>query len=290
VRVLRRHFVVLEARGGLIREVGAVALRQIDGHEYMTRARERARSAGVVRQRSPLRLHALIRSGIRLGLLPSMAQLVEGQLIDAYATSRNAVRETMSLLAEEGLVSRSPGRGTVVAGMIHELALEDISPRRGSLSDTGRGGQHEYSNVEIETACIPLTPLLRNRLRTKQPWVWVTEWLTLRGGEPLLVYINYSLGSSARELGTDEASDGLQAIFRRTYGAELARIDTTVESVTCDERTGRALGVEPGSPLLFRERVMIDVDGVPRECNHTFFPGGKVSLRAVTEVDPGPAA
>jgi len=267
----------------------AVALGRIGGHEYMTLVRERARSAGVVRQQSPLRLHALLRSGIRLGLLPSMARLVEGQLVDAYATSRNAVRETMALLAEEGLVSRRPGRGTVVAGMIYELALEDISPRRGSLSDTGRGGQHEYSNIEIETTCIPLTPSLRNRLSTNQPSVWLTEWLILRGGEPICVYINYSLGGSARELSTDEASGGLEAIFRRTYGDELARIDTAVESVTCDERTGRALGVEPGSPLLFRERVMIDTNGRPRECNHTFFPGAKVSLRAVTEVGPVPA-
>ncbi|MCI2422614.1 GntR family transcriptional regulator [Saccharopolyspora sp. K220] len=257
-----------------------MTLGRIDEHEYMARVRERARSAGTVRQRSSLRLHGLIRSAIRLGLLPSRHQLSEGQLIDAYATSRNAVREAMSLLAEEGLVSRRPRRGTVIVGMIRELALEDMSPRRGSLADFDN--PDDFENIEVETTRIPITPLLQNRLRTNVSSVWLTEWITLRGGEPFCIYINYSLGDSARELGTDSSSDGLQAIFRRTYGCELRRIDTTVETLTCDERTGRALRVEPGSPLLFRERLMIDADGNPRECNHTFFPGAKVSLRTTT--------
>jgi GntR family transcriptional regulator len=264
-----------------------MSLKRIDEHEYMSRVRERARSAGTVRQQSSLRLHGLIRSGIRLGLIPSRGQLVEGQLVDTYATSRNAVREAMSLLADEGLVTRRPGRGTVIVGMIHELALEDISPHRGSLTGTDFDNQDDYENIEIETAHIPITPLLRKRLRTAETAVWLTEWLMLRGGEPFCIYINYSLGDSARELGTEPASDGVQAIFRRTYGCELGWIDTTVESLTCDERTGRALMVEPGSPLLFRERLMIDSDGHPRECNHTFFPAAKVSLRAVTAVTPG---
>ncbi|MCI2415905.1 GntR family transcriptional regulator [Saccharopolyspora sp. K220] len=257
----------------------------IDEREYMAKARERARSAGVVRQRSSLRLHGLIRSGIRLGLLPHRGQLVEGQLVDDYATSRNAAREAMSLLAEEGLVTRRPGYGTVVVGMIRELALEDISAQRGSATGAAVDNPHEYQNIEIETARIPITPLLRNRLRTNESTVWVTEWMTLRDGEPFCIYINYSLGNSARQLGTDAASDGLLAIFRRTYGRALGRIDTTVESLTCDARTGRALRVEAGSPLLFRERLMVDVDGNPRECNHTFFAGAKVSLRSVTTID-----
>jgi DNA-binding GntR family transcriptional regulator len=193
----------------------------------------------------------------------------------------------MSLLADEGLVTRRPGRGTVIVGIIRELALEDISPNRGSLTGADFDNQDTYQSIEVETAQIPITPLLRKRLRTTETYVWLTEWLMLRDGEPLCIFINYSLGDSARELSINPASDGVQAIFRRTYGCELGWIDTTVESLTCDERTGRALMVEPGSPLLFRERLMIDSNGQPRECNHTFFPAAKVSLRAVTAVTPG---
>jgi GntR family transcriptional regulator len=257
----------------------------MSAQEYMLRARERAR--GRVRQQSSLRLHGLIRSGIRLGLLPSREQLVEDELVDAYATTRNAVRKAMSLLADEGLVTRRPGRGTVVTGMIHELALEDISPRRGSQSEMDFHNLDDYQNILVESISIPIVPLLQSRLRTSESCVGVTEWIMLRAGEPFCVYINYSLGDSARELSTDASSDGLQAIFRRTYGCELGRIDTTVESLTCDERTGRVLRVNPGSALLFRERLLIDVDGIPRECNHTFFAGAKVSLRTSTTFAPG---
>jgi GntR family transcriptional regulator len=253
--------------------------------EYMARMRQRASSGARVRQRSPLRLHGLIRSGIRLGLLPCREQLVEDQLVQAYATSRNAVREAMSLLAEEGLVTRSPRHGTVVVGGIAEMALEDISPQRGSLPAPATGFQNpdDFQNTMLEIARIPITPLLRARLQTSEQAVWVAEWITLRAGEPLAIFTNYWLGAGVqRELGTDALSEGLEATFLRTYGRPLGRIDTSVESVMCDERTGRVLRIEPGSPLLFRERLLMDVDGLPREYNHTFFAGNKVALRTTT--------
>ena len=265
--------------------------------EYMARMRQRARSAARVRQRSPLRLHGLLRSGIRLGLVPRREQLVEDQLVQAYATSRNAVREAMGLLAEEGLVTRSPRHGTVVVGGIAEMALEDISPQRGTLPSPANGFQNPggYHNTMLEIARIPTTPLLREQLQTGEPGVWMAEWIAHRKGEPLAIFTNYWLGAGVqRELGTEASSDGLEASFLHTYGRALGRIDTSVESVMCDERTGRALRVEPGSPLLFRERLLVDVDGVPREYNHTFFPGSRVALRTTTvsaacaaRADPG---
>lgn len=253
-----------------------MSVRRISRREYMAKARER--SAGTVRQRSPLRLHGLIRSGIRLGLLSSREQLVENHLVDVYSTSRNAVREAMSVLADEGLVARSPGRGTVVVGRIHELAMDDFSREQDS--------DHEYVSILIEQARVPVTPLLRQRLRTDGPSVWLAEWLTLRDGEPLCIGTRYSLGCRMRELGTDASAPDLPVRFRSAYGRELGQIRTTVESLTCDERTGRVLGVEPGSPLLLRERLLLDSDGVPWEWNHTFFPGARVSLRTVTDVAP----
>ncbi|OLT10401.1 hypothetical protein BJF78_28875 [Pseudonocardia sp. CNS-139] len=192
--------------------------------------------------------------------MPRREQLVEEQLVQAYATSRNAVREAMSLLADEGLVTRSPRHGTVVVGGIAEMALDDISPQRGSLPEPESGFRNpgDYQNTMLECARIPVTPLLQLRLRTAQQAVWMAEWMTLRAGEPVAIFTNYWLEGERRELGTESSSPGLEASFLRSYGRPLGRIDTSVESVMCDERTGRILGVDPGAPLLFRERLLSD--------------------------------
>lgn len=56
-----------------------------------------------------------LRQLILSGRLQPNAALKEAQIASAFRTSRNTVRETLSLLAQEGIVQRSRYRGAVVA-------------------------------------------------------------------------------------------------------------------------------------------------------------------------------
>lgn len=62
-------------------------------------------------------LYSQIRSSIEKGEVPAGARLPTERLLSTqYRVARNTVRKTMTRLMEEGLIERTVGRGTFVAG------------------------------------------------------------------------------------------------------------------------------------------------------------------------------
>ena len=123
---------------------------------------EAARKARLAEKRglqtSSRRAHDLLRSGIRMGLMPRDALLAEHELVEQLATSRNAVREALQLLANEQLVERSPRTGTRLIGSIMELPIDQFLP----LVAEGGGARIEVR--VLETRIVPATPVLASRL------------------------------------------------------------------------------------------------------------------------------
>lgn len=234
--------------------------------------RGRARENDSARQRSPLRLHAQIRSGIRLGVLETKDRLDEDQLIKTYSTSRNSVRTALALLAEEGVVSRGPRHGTVVARKI-----EDIRVDNGIAWSPEENSRHVLT--PIGSTLIPTTPLIRRLLQTQSSTVQVNQWVDCRDGEPFLIYIKYVVGDgAARPLSVMPPYQSFESLFEQAHGAPLARIDTSIQSVSSDERTARLLNVTPGSSLLLKERLLWDATGTPREFSHTYYIASRAAM------------
>ncbi|MDF2442294.1 MAG: GntR family transcriptional regulator, partial [Subtercola sp.] len=136
------------------------------------------------RQTSALRLYGLLRSAIRHGHIAQLEHLVEDRLIIDYKMSRNAVRRALSLLAEDGLVSRGPRHGTVVVGSIASLVLDD--PR-------GEDPEHvnSYTIVVVEQGEVPTNPLLAEKLATTSDTLHMVERICYRFGQPYCVHTTY---------------------------------------------------------------------------------------------------
>ena len=244
-------------------------------------AARRARQTDTTRQTSALRLYGLLRSSIRQGHIPHLTHLVEDQLVIDYKMSRNAVRRALSLLAEDGLVSRGPRHGTVVVGAIASLALDD--PRG---EDPERVAS--YNIVTNEEGAVPVTALLAEKLQTDADTIHMCERICYRFGQPYSVHTTYwhTLGSTIRPSITDFPGRGFHELFADFYGVELGRVDYSVESVTCDETTARALDVELGTALIFLERVQIDVNGRPLEYSHTLYIASRIALTFSSDFVP----
>jgi GntR family transcriptional regulator len=225
----------------------------------------------------------MIRAGIRQGLVGASEQLVEGDLVKSYATSRNAVREAMGLLADEGLVTRTPRYGTVVVGSIARVSLI-----------TGQawwedGDKETFESVRLDSIALPMTTMLRTLLDSAAASVNLIEWLLRRDGAPFCVYTNYwTGGSTPRRPINEHSTDDFSELFEDYYGVGLGTIDLNVEAVMCDARMAKVLDLEPGEPVLFRERLLTDTDGVPREYSHAYWPGTKVSLHLSTRAHGTP--
>ena len=240
----------------------------------MTRAR--APESDDIRQRSPLRLHAQIRSGIRRGVVGASDRLDEDSMVRTYSTSRNAVRAALALLAEEGIVSRERRHGTIVMD-----SIEDIQIGTGNGWNTDETFRHAMTNLGSST--IPTTPLIAGLLRTSEDTVRVTQFVDFRDGVPFLIYINYAAMSGGDRQYTSECpSESFEVLFERAYKSPLARIDCSVQAVSSDERTARLLNVAPGTALMLKERLLVDATGTPREFSHTYYIASRVALTTTT--------
>lgn len=70
----------------------------------------------------PMPIDEVLRMGIRLGIIPGGAKLVQGSLASAFDVSRIPVREALRTLAAEGLVAMEEGRSARVIA----LSFEDV--------------------------------------------------------------------------------------------------------------------------------------------------------------------
>lgn len=220
-------------------------------------------------QRSPRRVHDLIRAAIRAGEFRAGDKLDENVLIQKYSSSRNAVREALQLLTEERLLTRSPREGTTVAAVLVELPLDDL---------IGKGLADQMTIDRLSDQRVPSTPSIRAKLRTDAPEVGAIEHLFMLHGEPIGVLINYYHAEVVQPLGWDGCPD-ITTCFEEVYGVPLGWIDTSMDAQLCEPRTMRLLGLTERLPVLVREQITYDINGRPHGLHYSHFLTDLISFR-----------
>ncbi|GAA4675611.1 GntR family transcriptional regulator [Frondihabitans cladoniiphilus] len=244
--------------------------------EFRRASRERAQLEHNIRERSPLRLHAQIRTGIRSGAVAANERLDEDELVKKYSISRNSVRAALALLASEGIVSRSPRRGTVVIEQI-----EDIPIGNGVGWNMDDGGRHV--STSLGSSIVPTPPMIADLLATECATVRVNQLIDYRDGVPFMLHIRYLPGDAPRRVFTgEEPTESFEQLFETAYGSALARVDCSIQAVSSDERTARLLEVPAGSALLLKERLLWDATGQARELSHSYYIASRAALSTTT--------
>jgi DNA-binding GntR family transcriptional regulator len=224
--------------------------------------------AGRNLQVSPRRVYSLLRSSIREGALNIDEHLVEEILIRTMATSRNAVREALQMLAADGLVVRRPRIGTAVVGRITALDLVDLALDR------------EIEIVLSDRQTVPSTSYMRERLQTNAEKLLMTEALMYANGEPIALSVDYvEAGMDARFPDWTRVNGlGLVDGFEHVRGVRFGSIDIVLETTNADARTARLLGMPTGAATMVRETLTSDEDGVPRILGFAHFRGDRTAL------------
>lgn len=197
----------------------------------------------------------------------------ELELIEEYGVSRITVRQALQALAEEGLIERKQGRGTVVAarksrkrkfsGIIHLTgSLDELikmgmdTPVKVLEMNRVEADQHEAELLELK----PGTPIYRlKRLR-------------MNDGKPFGLIVNYLPEEIGAAMTMAELSSGaLLHTMETKLGLRLDNAIQQIHAELADPYVAKLLDVRVGTALLSIERTVYTDQKRPVEYVHTLY-------------------
>jgi GntR family transcriptional regulator len=241
--------------------------------------RQRQRDKRAPGNNSARRTYDLLR--FSLHHLEPDSRLVEEKLVDSLSASRNTVRATLRLLAEQGLVTRRPKTGTTVATSL-VLPVNEVM----TVAEFDNRGRVPPATRLLEALVIPAPEIIRERLAlAADASVLILEGVLLDDGEPFAVSVSY-VGLDDPAQGVAEGAGPDAIAFLEDLGVALGASHTTVGAVTTDAQTATLLGVAEGSPALWLEDLLRDVHGRPRALCQFRFRSDRVAFTSETHRRP----
>jgi GntR family transcriptional regulator len=241
------------------------------GREAYRRQRQQAATSRRVSRAT----YAQLRAGIRDGSIVPEQRLHETDLVATFAANRNAIRRALQMLARDGLIERHTRTGTMVTSSIVTFSATAVLPLDGA---------GELRVLELDQDVIPMPPALAARMDSDSAQVLAYSQVGILGDLPLYIRSGYVPRLAADPHFFDQVVESdrdllpMEVAFRRLFGAGLGAVESAVEWAPAEASLCELLGVEPGSPLLMREMLLVDEHGRGREFSVTYFRGDRVSL------------
>lgn len=201
-------------------------------------------------------------------------------LVDEYGLSRNTVRQALSQLRADGIVTGERGRPPRVADTRHRRVIEQPVGATSTLFDVVEAAGHTQTSVvrALERTAdgvvasrlgleesTPLLHLERLRHADDEPLAWDRVWLP------------FALAASL--LDADLTHTALYHELARRTGLRIDSGRERIHAVAAAPAQARLLGIEPGAPVLRIERAGCQ-DGHPVEWRQTLVRGDRFSLTA----------
>ncbi|MFE0420149.1 GntR family transcriptional regulator [Streptomyces tendae] len=243
-----------------------VTVAGMDHHGGRPRAERARQLADVLRQQ-------ITDGAFAEGTLPDEREL--GRRFDA---SRNAVRDALALLREEGLITRRRGVGTTVLLPKYGHGLDRLTGLAEEL--TGRGTVTNEVRAAAEVPVLPAAIAARLEVPAGAGGVYV-ERLRWLDGLPLSLDTSYlTAGIGRAVLAGDLRGRDVFRLIEEAAGVPLGRAEVAVHAVNADPGTARLLGIEPGAAVFALERLARLADGRPVDTESIRIRADRMTLRA----------
>lgn len=230
-------------------------------------------------------LRKLIKNGT---LAPGAAVPSEAELCRQFDCARGTVRQAITALRNEGLVSSGQGRRTRVLDTVPTQSFDGVVSFSQWCHSSGiePGQQTQYVMRQ------PASAQLATQLEL-QPGSQVVSVYRLRlmDGTPAMVErLNYPLEVGKHILTFDPDSG---SIYERLLesGVDINYATRTIDAIPAEKEDAELLGVEPGTPLLRVRRRAYTLDGTPIEASDDRYIGTMANFTlTATRGNPTPAS
>ncbi|MFN8228727.1 MAG: GntR family transcriptional regulator [Mycobacterium sp.] len=200
----------------------------------------------------------------------------EAELAAEFAVSRNAIREALSTLKDEGLIGRATKVGTHVAVRKYDHGLDALVGLKDTFKDYGEVRNQVRAAI---TVAAPPSVASRLNLAPGDPVVFV-ERLRYLGDLPLsldMTYLSSDIG--ARVLEHSLESNDVFSLIEHVTAQRLGAAALAVEAVSADPHTAAILQVPHSAAVLLLERLTHLDDGRPVDLEYIRMRGDRITLR-----------
>lgn len=199
----------------------------------------------------------------------------EPELQSEYNVSRFTVRQAISGLLLEGLVTKTRGKGTFVSYPKIEEDLHNLVSFSEEMRKLRKNPSTHVQSVEV----IQPTAFIRNMLKLEHnEKVLRIERVRSADNIPITLLISYlpdRLGIDSE----DDFSGSLYELLINKYHINISRGDQVIEAAAADDRQAALLEVPHHSPLLVIRRVTFDHQDTPVEFVEGYYPAGRYSYK-----------
>jgi GntR family transcriptional regulator len=202
----------------------------------------------------------------------------EDELAAQYGVSRMTVRQGTADLIDDGFLYRRHGVGTFVTLPHIE---RDHSQLTNFFENTSLQGIDARASI-LEIEVIPALPKIAQKLLLK-PNDLVIHIKTLREADDILItlhdsFIPHSLFSDL--IDGDLLAFEVQHLWSKftEKGYQVKQATQKIEARLADPHLAQLMAIDPGSPILFKERTVYAEDGTPVEFTYCYNRGDMYSL------------
>lgn len=200
-------------------------------------------------------LHVQIRELIRLGITQGTWRVgetlpTEEELARAFRVSRGTVRQALSRLALDGLVTRHRRLGTVVARVPEEGGLVFVSPFR-AIQAAGMVPRVQVLALEKRRTPKRVLEAWRQTSSSAYRWSVFFDRVFWAGQEPVARGSSWVPAHRFQRLTSmDLSRRAFLDVLAREFGVVITRIEERMELTTMSGENAELLGAPRGSPCL----------------------------------------
>lgn len=231
---------------------------------------------------------AHLRKQIENGSLPPGAAIPsDAELCQQFDCARGTIRQAITALRNEGLVSSGQGRRTRVLDTVPTQYFDAVLSFTQWCHASGIEPGQQTQYVMRRLADAELAALLE--IPEGTPIVSVYRLRLMDGQKVMVQRLNYPLEVGKHILAFDPDSGSIHQQLADS-GVDINYATRTVDVMAVEQEDATLLGIEPGTPLLRVRRRSCTLDGTPIEASDERYIGTVANFTTTaTRGNPAPS-